>query len=258
MIFCGNPVFNFTGKLKNIVFILIILNQFPEINNKKVVVVIPAFNEGAVLRQVAISLLQQAGFTLIVVDDGSQSPLRQNIFDLPLVLLRHRTNLGQGAAIQTGLDYAKKLRPDVVITFDADGQHEAGDLPAMIEPIIHNEADVVMGSRFLSGSATRVPLIRKAVLKIARIINFLLSGMMCSDAHNGLRAMNSKALEKIALTENRMAHATEILFEIKKHKLRFKEVPVHIHYTHYSKQKGQSAWSSIQIFFDLVLHKLFK
>ena len=89
-------------------------------------------------------------------------------------------------------------------------------------------------------------------------MNLILSGVLLSDAHNGLRAMNKNAWSKIRITENRMAHATEILFEIKKHHLRFYEVPVNIHYSTYSRKKGQSGWDSIKILFDLVLHKLFK
>jgi hypothetical protein len=91
----------------------------------------------------------------------------------------------------------------------------------------------------------------------ARIINFLFTGIMLSDAHNGLRAINRTALEKIIITENRMAHATEILFEIKKHGLTLKEVPVKINYNDYSRNHGQSAWNSIKIFFDILFYKLF-
>jgi hypothetical protein len=99
---------------------------------------------------------------------------------------------------------------------------------------------------------------KKVVLHTARLINYIFSGLLLSDAHNGLRAFNATALQKITITENRMAHASEILFEIKKHKLRFKEVPVTISYTAYSKKKGQSIWDSVRILFDLILHKLFK
>lgn len=223
----------------------------------KVIAVLPAFNEGAVLRHVLLSLIQQVD-TVIVVDDGSTHPLKSDIADLPITILRHHVNLGQGAALETGFAYARQLQPDIVITFDADGQHAVEDLAALVAPIVNNHADIALGSRFLPGSATHLHFTKRIVLQIARFINFILSGVLLSDAHNGLRALNAKALASIRLTENRMAHASEILFEIKKHRLRYQEVPVHIKYTDYSKQKGQSARDSIKVLFDIVLHKLFK
>ena len=230
----------------------------PEAISEEIVVVIPAYNEDGMVRQVVESLLKQQIGTIIIVDDGSHVPVSHAVHGLPVIVLRHRVNLGQGAALQTAFAYAKKLAPSIVITFDADGQHDAGDIPAMIAPLQQNKADVVLGSRFLPGSGPSIGLSKKLVLQLARFINFLLSGALLSDAHNGYRALNRQALEKIELTENRMAHASEILFEIRRHRLRFCEVPVHIRYTDYSKQKGQSAWDSVRILFDLVLHKLFK
>lgn len=231
----------------------------PEFNHKvaKRIVVIPAYNESSVLATVVNSLLEK-GYTIVIVDDGSDPPLHSLIKDLPIYLLRHRANLGQGAALQTGFDFAKKLNPDLVISFDADGQHDASCLPSLIEPLLKNEVDVVLGSRFLSSEKETIPFSKKFVLQIARAINYLFSGLLLSDAHNGLRAFNRSALDKITITENRMAHASEIIFEIKKQGLRFKEIPVRIVYTDYSRRKGQSNWDSIKILFDLILHKLFK
>jgi glycosyltransferase involved in cell wall biosynthesis len=203
-------------------------------------------------------LLEHGFSSIIIVDDGSSKPVQQTIAGLSVTLLRHKLNLGQGAALQTGFDYAKKAGFDIVITFDADGQHKVNDLPVLIKPILENKADVVLGSRFLFPNKTNFPFFKKTTLQTARIINFLLSGILLSDAHNGLRALNKTALEKINLTENRMAHASEILFEIKKQKLRYTEVPVNVLYTDYSRQKGQSPRDSIKVLFDVVLHKLFK
>lgn len=225
---------------------------------KKTVVVIPVYNEISVLRDVIISLTEFGVQDVIVVDDGSVIDVHEMINDLPIHFLRHRTNLGQGAALQTGFNYAIRISADIVITFDADGQHQAFDIPALIDPILKNEADITIGSRFLVSGQNEVPRKKKIILQFARLINFLFSGLMLSDAHNGLRALNKIALEKISLTENRMAHASEFLFEIKKHKLRFNEVPVHILYTRYARKIGQSTWDSVKILFDLVLHKLFK
>jgi glycosyltransferase involved in cell wall biosynthesis len=227
-------------------------------HNKKIAIIIPVYNESSVIAQVISSLLYQDIYSIIIVDDGSAQPISQTISGLPATLIRHCVNLGQGAALQTGFEYVKKGDFDIIITFDADGQHDVKDLPVLIKPIIENKADVVLGSRFLFPNQTNMPFLRKATLHAARIINFLLSGILLSDAHNGYRAMNKTALEKITLTENRMAHASEILFEIKKHKLRYTEMPVNIRYTEYSRQKGQSGRDSIKVLFDLILHKFFK
>ncbi|MBL0132629.1 MAG: hypothetical protein IPP79_00755 [Chitinophagaceae bacterium] len=121
---------------------------------------------------------------------------------------------------------------------------------------LKRQADITLGP-FSFRHPSQIPLSKKFVLYLARVINFLFTGMLLSDAHNGLRALQF-SLQKIRLTENRMAHASELLFEIKSSGLRYTEVPVTIHYSDYSKEKGQSAWQGIQIVFDLVLHKLFK
>lgn len=236
--------------------IFIAMNTPPEAQFTGVAVIVPAFNESATIRSVLLSLLRLP-VPVIVVDDHSEPALYPLISDLPVSYLYHRVNLGQGAALQTGIEYALGKNVSTVVTFDADGQHDAGDITLLIDPILRDEADVVLGSRFLA-SASNISLPRKMILQMARLVNFLFSGLLLTDAHNGLRAFNREALNKICITENRMAHASEILFEIKRHKLRWMEVPVHIHYSDYSRNKGQSPWESIKILFDLVLHKLFK
>lgn len=223
-----------------------------------VYIIIPVFNEAATLRAVLVDL-EAHGFTnVIVVDDGSTEDIFYSISDLPVYYLRHRANLGQGAALQTGFEFVKKFDPSIVVTFDADGQHDAKDLIALLLPVKNGDADVTLGSRFLSTTQAGMPAGRKLMLKMARMINLLFSGLLLSDAHNGLRAFNNKALHSISLTENRMAHASEFILQLKKHKLKFREIPVNIRYTTYSKKKGQHSTDSIKILFDLVLHKLFK
>ena len=220
--------------------------------------IIPSYNESGEIERVVRSILSHGIFTIVLVDDGSTTRLDEQVKDLPVYCLRHRTNLGQGAALQTGMVFSKKIGAELAVTFDADGQHDASDLPALIEPILEKDADVVFGSRFLAKKASQMSGTRKLLVQIARIVNFLFSGLLLSDAHNGLRAFNKTALEKIEITENRMAHASEILFQVKHHRLRFKEVPVHISYTAYSHKKGQSGLDALKVFIDIVLHKLFK
>jgi len=227
------------------------------VDPKKVFVVVPAFNEDRVIRQV-VTGVTNLNYTVVVVDDGSDRPVLSQLAGLPVHILRHPVNLGQGAALQTGIEYALSKNADHIISFDADGQHQTADIPKLLAPLVSNETDIALGSRFISGAKHNMPAGRKIVLQIGRWINYLLTGLLLSDAHNGLRAMNRKAASLVQITENRMAHATELLTQIKKNKLRYKEIPVTIVYTEYSQKKGQTAWSSFRIFFDLLLNKIFR
>lgn len=217
----------------------------------QIYVIVPCFNEKAVLRQTILPLIDLQ-LKVIVVDDCSTDLPKETIEDLPIFYLRHAINLGQGAALQTGMDFAKQQDADIVIHFDSDGQHPAHQISELIQPILDGKCDVVLGSRFLQKeSIQNIPFKKQILLKLARWVNGIITGLWLSDAHNGFRALNKEALGKIRLTENRMAHATEILSLIKKANLRVKEIPVTISYTEYSMQKGQSIWNAVNILFDL-------
>ena len=141
---------------------------------------------------------------------------------------------------------------------DADGQHNFKEIPLLLQPLINGSSDIAIGTRFKRDEDIKqIPKARKIILKTAIIINGLFTGIWLSDAHNGFRALNNNALSKIKLKENRMAHASEILSQIKMGKLRYEEVPVNIVYTDYSKMKGQSSINSINIFIDLILKNFF-
>jgi glycosyltransferase involved in cell wall biosynthesis len=198
------------------------------------------------------------GSPIVVVDDGSSEELRtQFAGHSQIFYIRHKVNLGQGAALQTGIDFALKQGASWFITFDADGQHSAKDIPALLAPLFMEQADIVLASRFLTNGSHNAPVIKRLILKAGCWINYMFTGLYLSDAHNGLRAMNRVAAHSIRITENRMAHATEIVAQIKKQHLRYREVGATVLYTPYSKNKGQSSLNSLKIFFDLVLQKLF-
>jgi polyprenyl-phospho-N-acetylgalactosaminyl synthase len=219
-------------------------------------VIVPCFNEQQVLHQ-TVSALVNDGYQVVVVDDGSFLPQSHYIQHLPVICLRHEINLGQGAALQTGTEYALEQGADFIIHFDADGQHRSRDISNLLSPLLKNECDVVFGSRFLNQSETVVPFTKRTLIHLARFIHSFFTGFLLTDAHNGLRAMNRKAASLLTITENRMVHASELVFLITQHGLRLREVPVSILYTSYSLHKGQSSWNSIRIGFDLFLHKLF-
>jgi glycosyltransferase involved in cell wall biosynthesis len=224
---------------------------------KKTFIIIPVYNEKVMIGRVVEDLLP-LGCSLVVVDDGSQEDIKTEMRKFKDVFyIRHKVNLGQGAALQTGIDYALQQGAVFFITFDADGQHSADDIPALMVPLISGDADMVLASRFLIKGSHNAPILKQVLLKIGRWVNYAFTGLYLSDAHNGLRAMNRVAALTIRIRENRMAHATEIVAQVKKYKLRYIEVGAKVIYTTYSKNKGQSSVNSLKIFFDLLLQKLF-
>lgn len=221
-----------------------------------VYIVVPAYNEAEVIRETVLPLLKKK-YEVIIVDDASTDDIYDKVKDLPVSYIRHRINLGQGAALQTGIDFARKKGAKFFISFDADGQHDAGDIEGMIRKLNEQGLDIIFGSRFLPGASGKVTPVRKMILKAGRWMNYLFTGILLTDAHNGLRVFNYKTAEAIRLKENRMAHATEFLLQVKERKLKFDEYPVLIRYTKYSRKKGQSLLNSIRIFFELLLNKIF-
>jgi glycosyltransferase involved in cell wall biosynthesis len=236
-------------------FILFMSNP---IDPRTVAVVIPSYNEERVIRTV-VDDVRRNDYEVIVVDDGSAIALTEILNGSGASLLTHPVNLGQGAALQTGIEFALQ-QPAIkyIVTFDADGQHMSSDILPMLERLDKDSLGVVTGSRFLEGASHNMTAGRKRLIGLARIVNYVFTGMMLTDAHNGLRVFSREAASHIQIQENGMAHATELLSQIKEHKLRYAEVPVNIHYSAYSKAKGQSMWSGFRIFFDLLLNKLFQ
>jgi len=201
----------------------------------------------------------ETGHAIVVIDDGSKDQTHLAICDLPIYYLAHLVNLGQGAAIQTGMEFALKMGAEYIVHFDADGQHNPEDLHTVLAPILNGKAEVVLGSRFLRIQDTlQVPFLRSLLLKMAIVVNGLFTGLWLSDAHNGFRAFSRLSAEQINLRENGFAHATEILGQIRKSGMKVVEIPVTIHYTDYSRQKGQSSLNALNILFELILNKLLK
>lgn len=221
----------------------------------KILVIIPCYNEAAVICQTVIQVLD-AGYDVAVIDDGSDEDVFQQLEGLPIHYLKHAVNLGQGAALQTGMEYALSQGIEIVVHFDADGQHQAEDIGNMIEPVHTGQVDVVLGSRFMNPHHVKtIPFKRKLLLQMARYTNLLFAGLWLTDAHNGFRALNRNAMQTIRITENGMGHAIEILQQINTHKLKYCERPTRVVYTDYSKKKGQSLWNAVNIFIYLVLNR---
>lgn len=224
--------------------------------NSSIWIVIPAYNEASSIKGV-ISDLQSNGYNnILIVDDGSKDQTLKIATDAGATVLRHLINRGQGAALQTGISFiSEQYRPKVIVTFDADGQHIASDISRLVTPILNNNYDIVLGSRFLENKNS-IPVIRRLILRCGVIFTNIISRIRLTDTHNGLRALGEKAYSFIEIHHRGMEHASEIIDEISHHKLRYIECPVTVVYSDYSLQKGQKTSNFIQIALKIILKKL--
>jgi glycosyltransferase involved in cell wall biosynthesis len=212
-------------------------------------VVIPAYRESEVIGEV-ISGLRGLCQQIVVVDDGSKDRTGSVALAAGAVVLTHIVNLGQGAALQTGIEYALRHQAQYIFTFDADGQHTPDSLGSMAETMQRTGADVVLGSRWL-GAAESMPPFRRLVLKLALVFTRFHSGLNITDTHNGLRLFTAAAAELIRITQPRMAHASELLDQIGALGVKYAETPVTVRYTNYSLRKGQKLSGAVRVLVDI-------
>ena len=220
----------------------------------QVFVVIAAYNEAKNIKNVIDRLMVKFP-NVVVVDDGSSDGTESLVARSNAFLLRHITNRGQGAALQTGIQFALLKGADIIVTFDADGQHDERDIDALVQPILRGECDATFGSRFL-GHAHNIPLSRRVILKIGILFTWAVSGVRVSDIHNGLRALSRHAASSLHITMDRMAHASEMFDQIIRSGWRYREIPVNIYYSRESLAKGQSSWQALKIASQVLLKKI--
>mgnify|MGYP001168867199 FL=1 len=223
---------------------------------ESVFVVIPALNEATVIGDV-IAGVRRHWPQVVLVDDGSSDATGAQARAAGAHVVRHAINLGQGAALQTGITHALRLGASHVVTFDADGQHEPADIAVLLDALRQSGAEVALGSRF-KGTAVGMTWHRRALLQTARWVNYGFTGLRLSDAHNGMRALTRRAAAQLELRQPGMAHATEIIAQVAHHRLTHVEVPVTIRYTAYSMAKGQKLSNSVHILLDLLLRGLIR
>ena len=223
-------------------------------SDRQVFVVVAAYNEEQSVGTVVAQLLERCP-NVVIVDDGSTDATLATAEGSSAYVLHHIINRGQGAALQTGIRFALLKGADVVVTFDADGQHDVRDIPSLIEPILSGESDVALGSRFL-GRAHNIPFTRKWLLRAGVLFTRVVSGIVVTDVHNGLRAFSRGAARALRIKMDRMAHASEILDQIRAMGLRFKEIPANIYYSSYSLNKGQSSWNALKIALQILIERV--
>ncbi|MGO1174295.1 MAG: glycosyltransferase family 2 protein [Actinomycetaceae bacterium] len=214
--------------------------------------VIPVFNEASVIGRV-VSEAREVFPHIVCVDDASTDASGAAAAAAGAVVVTHPFNLGQGAALQTGIEYVlSRTGASYLVTFDADGQHLLEDALAMVERAREEDLAVVFGSRFLD-DRTRPGFLKRLVLKTAVWVTNQSTGMRLTDAHNGLRVIRRDAARQVDLRQNRMAHATEIVLQLGRTGLPWSEHAIEIVYTDYSKAKGQSLLNSVNILWELVI-----
>ena len=206
------------------------------INNmdKKIYIVIPVYNEAPVIRE-TIAEIKNAGYkNIIIVDDGSVDSSYLKAIKTGAVVLRLAINRGKGAAVKTGVEAAKILKADVVVTIDGDGQHNPDDIKAMLS-LINNGYDVVLGSRLKNPKG--MPWYKIIANHLGNFFTFLIYGLWVTDSQSGFRAYSKKAINLIDTKTDRYEYDSEIIREINRHDLKYIEIPIEVRYTEYSMNK---------------------
>lgn len=224
----------------------------------KLAIVIPAYNEEKTLQRVLDSIpwniLGINEIVSIVVDDGSSD----KTYDIAKIhathALKHVINLGVGAATITGIEMAKKLKNDIVVTMDADGQHNSMDLPKLIQPIINNKADVVIGSRMLN--VQEMPTLKIFGNWIMNFITLIIFRRWVTDSQSGMKALSAKAITNMRLHSKGYEICSEIIGDAKEKKLKLIEVPIETIYSEYSKIKGQNIFNAVNILTRILFFKV--
>jgi glycosyltransferase involved in cell wall biosynthesis len=224
------------------------------VDKDSIFIIVPSYNEEKMVRSSIERLLAEGYKNIIVVDDGSTDCTYEKIKDLNIYTIRHSINRGLGTALSTGMQAAQLLDAQIVVTFDADGQHDPKDIEKLAEPILAGKADAAIGSR--AYEASRFPLKRFVYNKLANLVTFALYGFSSSDTQSGLRAFSRKAVDKLDIHSSKMECSSEIIYKVKHHKLRLKEVQINPIYTDYSMSKGQNFITGIKTMARLILNKL--
>ena len=194
----------------------------------KIIIGLPAYNEEKNIGAI-VAKLKKKYDNIVICDDGSSDMTQIIASSLGAMVIKHPTNLGYGAAIKTIFNEARKLDADILVTFDADGQHQISEIDSVLQPLFENKADIVIGSRFI-GETKDLPRYRKIGIKTITGLTNVMTGSKITDSQSGFRAYTKKVLKEISPTESGMGISTEILIKASKKEMRIVEVPITISY----------------------------
>ncbi len=219
-------------------------------------VIIPAYNEAAIVNEVLMDI-RTVFPPVLVLADGSSDDTSVRARSSGASVVRHCINIGQGGAVETGTRYALSRGAEYFLTMDADGQHQVSDALGMLRHLHERRADldIVLGSRFLD-PRSEVSVPKRLLLRGATLLSRQLHGLDLTDTHNGLRVFGRAVAERLRFNHVDMAHASDIYDLIRKYQFRYEEYPVLVRYTHYSRTKGQPMLNAINIFVDALFHRV--
>jgi polyprenyl-phospho-N-acetylgalactosaminyl synthase len=224
------------------------------------------YNEASILESTLDNIIKAGYKDMLIIDDGSKDASWKIIekymkrYDT-IIWVKHHQNRGAGAALETWFEYIRRYaQVDYIVTFDADGQHRVEDISHFFQAFeSHPKLEVILWSRFLREEDKKnIPFSRRITLRLWRIFTKMMTGIHLSDAHNGYRVFRSEALQKVRLTADSMAYASELVEQIALHKLVYAEVPVHILYSEYSLKKWQKSSNAIFIVLHTIWSKFLK
>jgi len=222
-------------------------------------IVVPAYNEEKVIKDTLRKLKSEGYHNIIVVDDGSKDKTSNIAREEGVILCRHIINRGLGGALGTGIKCALEYNPKVIVTFDADGQHDPKDIEKVVKPVLYEGYDMVVGSRLMDREELKnMPVVKRVGNILLNVITYLLGGYLVTDSQSGLRAFSKRAAEVILsnLKSNRYEVSSEFIIIARREGLRFKEVPIKTIYTEYSMSRGTNVITGIKILIKLILQKL--
>lgn len=224
--------------------------------SRRIVAVIPAYHEVSRIAQV-VEHARQYAEEVIVVDDGSTDGTGEAAARAGARVIRHLENSGAGAATMTGVEAARRLEADVVVTLDADGQHDPADIPLLLAPILENRADIVFANRFGS-TKNHIPLIRRIFNGIGNILTLLVTSKWVADSQCGFKVFGPKAIAELDLRMNGFEFCTEIVRECVVHRWRVAQIPTKVTYSEYTMAKGQSFASGVRTALKILLRSFLR
>jgi len=225
-----------------------------KITKKKIFLVLPVYNEEKIIQKTLEEIKSTGYKNIITVDDGSKDNSHEKIksFDKNIVALKHKLNRGKGAATKTGIEAAKLLGAEIIVTIDSDGQHDPKDIKSLTDPIIKGECQVALGSRLKNRET--MPPIKKFYNWIGNMVTWNLTGLWVTDSQSGFRAYSIEAANQIDTRGDRYEYESEVIREIRLNNLTYKEIPIEVRYTDYSmgKPEKQSLGNGFKTVYKLV------